>query len=287
MMNGKTVLITGATNGIGLATAQALAEQGAHVLIVGRNPDKTKTAAAEITARTGAQVDALIADLSVMADVRALADTVLAQVSHLDVLINNAGGVFLDERKTTADGLEMTFALNHMSYFLLTNWLLDLLRASGPARIVNLSSSAGSTVRAFDFDDMQSEQRYSGFGAYAQSKLANVLFTYKLARMLAGTGVTANALHPGVVATGFAANNSNKIVALFLKLSRMFLLTPEKGASTAIYLASSPEVEGVTSSYFIKSKSVRSNPISYDEAVQDRLWDVSAEIARERGFPVP
>jgi len=273
---GKTVLITGATNGIGRAAALQLAKQGATMVIVGRNPAKTAQTVDEIKAQSGNPlVNGLIADLSSMADVRRLAAEFSQKYTRLDVLINNAGGVFAS-RKLTVDGYEHTFAFNHLAYFLLTNLLLNQLKASAPARIVNVSSGVhvGAVI---DFDDLQSQKNYGGNQAYGQSKLANVLFTYALARRLAGSGVTVNASRPGVVATGFGENNGGllRLVARFLHL---FALTPEKGADTVVYLASSPEVEGITGKYWYKREPIPSSPVSYDEAAQQRLWEVSAQL---------
>lgn len=284
-MQGKTVLVTGATNGIGKVTATELAKMGAQVVIIGRSAAKVDATLNEIRAKSGgkAQVSALVGDLSLMSEVRRLAAEFRQQHSRLDVLVNNAGGVF-SERKVTAEGLEWTFALNHMSYFLLTNLLLDLLKASAPSRIVSVSSGA-HTMGKLNFDDLQNEQNYNmgGFRAYSQSKMMNIQFTYALARRLAGSGVTANVLHPGAVATGFGMNNGSLMLRLF-GLFRPFMLTPEKGADTMIYLASSPEVEGVSGQYFDRRKSIRSVAYSYDEAAQERLWEMSEQIA---GIRVP
>jgi retinol dehydrogenase 14 len=273
----KTILITGATSGIGRATAESLAQQGAQVVLVGRNHAKTEAAVDAIRRATGnASVDCLLADLSVQAQVRALAEQFRARYPRLDVLINNAGGVFR-YRRLTADGLEMTFALNHLSYFLLTNLLLDTLVASGPARIVNVASRAGVRLRGLDFDDLQSARRYFGFTAYARSKLANLLFTFELARRLAGTGVTANAMHPGLVATGFGAQNGRLWQWLYVYINAVGR-TPAQGADTLTYLATSPEVEGVTGQFYFERRPLRSSPASYDEAAARRLWDISMRL---------
>lgn len=278
-MNGKTILITGATNGIGKVTALELAKMGASVVIVGRSQSRTESVASEIkvTSKNDA-VDTLIGDLSSMADARQVADEFKRKHQRLDVLVNNAGAVF-NTRQETVDGYEMTFALNHLSYFLLTNLLLDTLKASTPARIVNVSSDAhrGFTL---DFDDLQNKKHYGtgGFGAYGRSKLANVLFTYELARRLAGTGITANVLHPGFVATGFGHNNGRAMALIMGVIHRLFALTPEQGAETTIYLASSPQVEDITGKYFDKCKAVQSSPQSYDEAAARRLWEISESL---------
>jgi NAD(P)-dependent dehydrogenase (short-subunit alcohol dehydrogenase family) len=281
-MQGKVCLVTGATLGIGKVTAQALADKGATVVIVGRNPQKTADTVAEIKAATeNPQVMAIVADLSSQAEVRRVASEFLAQHSQLHVLVNNAGAAFTS-RHTTVDGLEMTFALDHLAYFLLTTLLLPTLKASAPARIVNVASDAHRGAK-INFADLQSERRYTTFGAYGQAKLANIMFTYELARQLRGTGVTANTLHPGFVASGFAKNNGAALKFIMSTVVRPMQISVEKGAQTSIYLASSPEVEGVTGQYFDKSKPVKSNPASYNEADQQRLWEISEQLV---GLPV-
>src|ERR1700676_5293299 len=233
LMAGESVLCTGGTGGIGKATAIGLAALGARVGITGRDPARTEAAAAGIRATPGSPaVDAFAADLSVQAGVRRLAVQVLDTYPRLDVLVNNAGG-FWAHRHVTADGLEHTFAVNHLAPFLLTRLLLDRLKASAPARIVTVSSGAHTTGK-IDFGDLQGERRYSGQRAYSQSKLANVMFTYELARRLDGTGVTAAVLHPGVVRTGFAAEYPPPMWKALLPLVRLFLKTPEQGAATSI-----------------------------------------------------
>jgi len=275
----QTILVTGATAGIGVPTARVLAERGAAVVLVGRNRAKCEATAAQIKQQTGnPNVAYLVADLSVLADVRRLAAEFQARHNRLDVLVNNAGAIFLS-RKVTAEGLEMTFALNHLSYFLLTTLLLDTLKASTPARIVNVSSRAHQRVR-MNFDDLQGEKRYDGQAAYGQSKLANILFTYELARRLAGSGVTANALHPGIVASNFATNNG-LVGRLFRLVANPFSISNEQGAQTSIYLAASPEVEGVTGKYYELCKEKRSSPQSYDEGIARRLWEVSEQMTSQ------
>lgn len=273
----KTALVTGATSGIGKATAEALARQGMTVVLVARDAEKGRAVLEEIRSKSGnPNLDVLLADLSSQAAIRRLAEEFQRKYSKLHVLVNNAGGVF-SARKLTVDGLEYTFAFNHLAYFLLTNLLLDTLRASAPARIVNVSSGAQGMGK-INFADLQGEQRYSVQAAYSQSKLANVLFTYALARRLEGTGVTANVLHPGVVRTNFGRVETPLLWRVLFPLIDPFMLTPEKGAETAVYLATSPEVEGVSGKYFAKQKAVRSHSISYDQAVQERLWEVSAQL---------
>lgn len=277
-MERKVVLITGATDGLGKAAALALAKQGATVVIVGRDPAKTRATAGEIKEQSGTpSADGLVADLSSMAEVRRLANELRQGYSRLDVLINNAGAIFA-RRQATVDGYERTFALNHLSQFLLTNLLLDMLEAGAPSRIINVSSQAHEGG-AIDFDDLQGERSYGigGGRAYSRSKLANIMFTYELARRLAGAGVTANALHPGTVATRFGEDNGG-MMRLGMRMFHRFAISAEEGADTIIYLASSPEVEGVTGRYWEKRRPIRSSPASYDEGAQKRLWDVSAQM---------
>lgn len=276
-MAGRTVLVTGSTSGIGRATATALAAQGARVGVVGRDPGCNETTASEIRrAVPHARVDTFAADLSAQAGVRALADDVLTRWDHLDVLVNNAGASY-HRRTLTVDGLERTFALNHLAPFLLTNLLLDRLRASAPARVVTVSSGAQAMGR-LDLDDLQGERSFSGMRAYGQSKLANVLFTYELARRLEGTDVTANTLHPGVVRTGLGADDPPRMFLVLGPFIRPFMKTPEQGAATSVHLASSPEVEGVTGTYFANKQPRRTHRITYDRALAARLWDISAEL---------
>ncbi|MBZ0282729.1 MAG: SDR family oxidoreductase [Anaerolineae bacterium] len=280
-MNGKICLVTGATNGIGKATAQALAQMGATVVIVGRNPAKCAAVVSEIKQISGNNnVEALVGDLSVMAEVQQVADQFKAKYQKLHVLVNNAGASFL-KREVTAEGLEKTFALNHLSYFLLTNLLLDTLKASAPARIVNVSSDAHKGAR-LDFDDLQSEKGNFGANAYGRSKLANIVFSYELARRLSGTGVTVNVLHPGLVRTGFASNMGVVLSTVIDFFMRFVGLTPEQGAQTSVYLATSPDVENVTGKYWVKSKAVSSSPASYDEATWTRLWEASDKLVAVR-----
>ena len=275
-MAGKTVLVTGGTGGIGRATAMGLAMMGAHLGITGRDGGRTEEAAAEIRAASGGQVDVFVADLSSQSEVRGLADEVLQAYPRLDVLVNNVGG-YWNTRHVTADGLERTFALNYLAPFLLTNLLLDRLKQSAPARVVTVASNAHTTGR-IDFDDLQGERSYSGSRAYSQSKLGNVLFTYELARRLAASTVTANALHPGVVNTSFGAEDPGGVQRLFVPFVRPFLKTPVQGAATSIHLASSPDLGQVSGRYFPNSKPKRSSKASYDQAAAARLWQVSAGL---------
>src|SRR6266545_68115 len=275
-MNGKICLITGGTNGIGKSTAQGLARMGATVVIVGRNAQKTSRVVEEIRAASGNKnVDSLLADLSSQQEVRRLANDFKSKYSHLHVLLNNAGGFFM-RRQLSVDGIEMTFALNHLAYFLLTNLLLDTIKASAPARIINVSSGAHTSGK-IEFDNLQGERDYRP-RAYDNSKLANILFTVELARRLEGTGVTVNALHPGFVATGFAKNNGKVIAALVSVFAPLVARSPVKGAETSIYLASSPNVEGMTGKYFYDSQVISAAPQATDMVVARKLWDASTEM---------
>jgi retinol dehydrogenase 14 len=281
-MHGKTVLITGGTGGIGRAAAISLASMGASVGVTGRDRARAERAAAEITRESGnPAVDVFVADMSSQTEVWRLAGEVLSAYPRLDVLLNNVGG-FWAHRHATADGLEHTFALNHLAPFLLTNLLLERLVASAPARVVTVSSGAQAQGK-IDFDDMMGERKYSGQRAYSQSKLANVMFTYELAKRWEGTGVTATALHPGVTRTAFGAEDSAHTMAPIIAVLRPFMRSPERGADTAVYLASSPEVEGVTGRYFANRKAKNSHESSYDTATTARLWRVSADLV---GLPV-
>lgn len=276
-MNGKICLVTGATNGIGKAAAQALAQMGATVVVVGRDAQKTARVTEEIKSISANQnVDFLLADLSSQQEVRRLAEEFKSKYSHLHVLLNNAGGTFAT-RQLSVDGIEMTFALNHLAYFLLTNMLLETMKASAPARIINVSSDAHSGGR-IDFDNLQGEQIFSSFGPYGNSKLANILFTTELARHLEGTGVTANALHPGLTSTGFGRNNPGFLMKIMGAVIPLIARSPEKGAETSIYLASSTAVQGITGKYFVDSKVTQPAPQAADRAVAIRLWDVSTQM---------
>ncbi len=278
---GRTVLVTGGTGGIGMATALGLAALGAHVAITGRDPERTQVAAHEIRAAAGGgRVDAFVADLSSQAEVRRLAREVLARLSSIDVLVNNVGG-YWNTRHVTADGLERTFALNHLAPFLLTTLLLDRLGHSAAARVVTVSSGAQAAGR-IDFGDLHGERAYSGARAYNQSKLANVLFTYELARRLRGRSVTANALHPGVVRTSFGAEDPGRAQRVVVPLLRPLMKSPARGAATSIRLASDPELSQVTGCFFVDGRPRRSSPRSYDQATAARLWEVSAAATGTR-----
>jgi NAD(P)-dependent dehydrogenase (short-subunit alcohol dehydrogenase family) len=282
-LSGKVCLVTGATAGVGLVTARALAQRGATVCIVGRNRQRSEAAVRQIQDSTGSQpVEFLLGDLSSQSDIRRLAQEFQGRHARLDVLVNNAGGMFLI-RQESVDGIEMTLALNHLAYFLLTNLLLDLLKSSAPARVVSVASQAHRFAPRIDFDDLQRRKSYGGFRVYAESKLANVLFSAELARRLAGTGVTSNALHPGFVASNFFATPGMRpLLGRLMGLSaRLFAISPEEGAKTSIYLAASPEVEGITGKYFEKQKPVIPSRAAQDETAARRLWEVSEELTRQ------
>lgn len=275
-MNGKTCLVTGANSGIGKATAQGLAAMGATVVMVCRDQDKGQSAQAEIVAASGnPAVNLMIADLSSQASIRQVASDFKAKYPHLHALINNAA-VNLSQRTVTADGIEMVFAVNHLAPFLLTHLLLDVLKASAPARVVNVASRGHS--RSMDFDNLQGEKGFRQSAAYSQSKLANVLFTYELARRLEGSGVTANCLDPGAVRTNLG-RDFRGFYRIFLAVLWPLMISPVDGAQTSLYLAASPEVAGVSGKFFFNKKEIRSAPISYDEATARRLWQVSAALA--------
>jgi retinol dehydrogenase 14 len=276
-MAGKTVLITGGTGGIGRATAIGLASLGARVGITGRDRARAEAAAAAIAKESGnPAIDVFVADMSSQAEVRRLAAEVLAAYPKLDVLINNVGG-FWSHRHVTADGLEHTFALNHLAPFLLTSLLLDRLRMSAPARIVTVASAAQG-MGAIDFADLMGERKYSGQSAYNQSKLANVMFTYELARRLDGSGVTATVLHPGMTNTSFSSEDPSRLLAPLVAVMRPFMRKPAKGAETPIFLASSPDVAGITGKYFADLAEKEPNTTSHDRATTGRLWEISADL---------
>ena len=275
-MQNKICLITGATSGIGQATAMGLAKIGATVIVAGRDEKRCQNTVAHIQQETGNfHVDYLLADLSFQAQIRQMAEEFKSRYQHLDVLVNNAAAIFFF-RRVSADGIEMNFALNHLAYFLLTNLLLDMLKASVPARIVNVASNSHYGQHLV-FDNLELKRSYNPMRAYGRSKLCNLYFTYELARRLEGTGVTVNAMHPGFVHTNMGANNG-WLVRLFLPLVHRNSLTPEQGASTAVYLSSSPDVEGVTGKFFVRKRERASDPVSHDEAAARRLWEVSEEM---------
>jgi NAD(P)-dependent dehydrogenase (short-subunit alcohol dehydrogenase family) len=272
----KVCVLTGGTSGIGRETAVALAALDARLVLVCRDAGRGEETIDEIAARTGRRDVALhLADLSVQRDVRRVAAELLDGYPRIDVLLNNAGIINL-HRTLTADGIEAVFATNHLAYFLLTLLLLDRLLASGPARIVNVASEA-HRFGQLDFDDLGNTRRYRAMRVYGQSKLANILFTYELARRLAGSAVTANCLHPGAVGTRLGHNNGTIARLLATALKPLFR-SPAEGADTSIWLASSPDVDGVTGEYFVRRKPKRSSAATYDEATARRLWDVSVAL---------
>lgn len=276
VMKNKNCIVTGANSGLGRVTATELAKMGAAVTIVCRDEERGRTALNEIRSLSGINsVELLIADMSSQSSIRSLANEIVTKFDRLDVLVNNAGTIF-GSRHLSEDGIEMTFALNHLGYFQLTLLLLDLLKKSNPARIVNVASGAHYSG-SIDFEDIQLDAEYSGWKAYSQSKLANVLFTYELSRRLDGTGVTVNCLHPGVVRTGFGKSETLPFRLLFL-LIKPFLISDRKGADTQIYLASSPNVADVSGIYFDKRKEKRSSEESYREGVAKKLWELSLEL---------
>ena len=276
-MNGKICLVTGATDGIGKVSARVLAEMGAKVIIVGRNPEKSAAVLTELKSISrNENIDLLMADLAVMKEVRDLAEQVISRYDRLDVLLNNAGGYFA-KHEITSDGLEMTFALNHMSYFLLTNKLMGLLKSSVPARIVNVSSDAHYGVD-IEFDNLNGEQDYKAWKAYQKSKLANVLFTYELLKKVPAD-ITVNCLHPGFVATNFGNNNGGFVSPVLKIAKRISAIDPEEGAKTSIFLCSSPEVEEVSGKYFFKCQPKTSSRESRNMDTAKRLWQISSDIA--------
>jgi NAD(P)-dependent dehydrogenase (short-subunit alcohol dehydrogenase family) len=289
-MAGKVCLVTGATAGIGAETAEALARRGATVCLVGRSAERLAATARRIQEQTGnPTVVPFRADLSAQADIRRLADEFRARCERLDVLVNNAGAMFLT-RQESVDGIEMTWALNHLAYFLLTNLLLDRLEAAAPSRVICVASDAHHWPSYIDFDDLQwRRRRYRGMWAYAESKLANVLFTFELARRLkgAGKGVTANALHPGFVASRFFTSSGMTGVmgGLMRASAGLLAISPERGAATSIYLASAPDLGDVSGQYFEKQKPVRASEAARDEAAARRLWESSEEMTRLPASP--
>ena len=273
-MNGKVCVVTGATSGIGKAAATALARQGAQVVVVGRDPARAEATAAEIGAVSTVPPKVEIADLASMEQVRALAGR-LASLERIDVLINNAGLV-LGEHRVTQDGFEHVFAVNHLAPFLLTNLLLPKLTGSAPARVITVTSDAHSAAK-LDLDDPNLEHGWDSWRSYANSKLANILFTRELARRLDGTGVTANCAHPGVVRTGFG-RESRPLLKLGITIARPFMASPERGADTIVYLASSPDVAGQTGGYYVKRQRREPSAAARDDTAARELWELSERM---------
>ncbi len=271
----KIIMVTGANSGIGKEAALQLAEQGARVVMVCRNRERGEPALAEIKAQSGNDtVELMTADFESQRQIRDLAETYQRTHDRLDVLVNNAG-LYLSKRHETEDGVEATWAVNHLAPFLLTNLLLEVIKASAPARIVTVASDA-HRAGTLDFDDLEMKQKYRWIAAYAQSKLANVVFTYELARRLEGSGVTATCMHPGTVATGIWNRNKNVLNA-FLRLFKPVYMNPKKSAEAVVRLAVAPDVEGVTGKYFDRMNKARPLADAYDEEIAARLWQVSAE----------
>ena len=278
-MKGQICLVTGANAGIGKQTALELAQMGATVVLVARNRERGEAARAEIAAG-GRAVELLQADFSSPASIQVMTEAFKARYDRLDVLVNNAG-VYLTQREETADGLEMTFAVNHLGYFMTTLLLWDRLLAAPSARVIVLSSNAHQQAK-LNFDDLQNKRRFAGFSAYSQSKLANLLFTYELDRRRGDAPVTVNAVHPGFVASNFGRNNRGLIGLVMTRLVPLFAKTVVQGAATSVYLASSPEVAGVSGQYFTNCRAVKSAPQSYDRAAAERLWTISEELTGVR-----
>ena len=274
-MQGKTVVATGASSGIGEAAVLALAKSGARIVFVARDEKRAQSTLAKLEAAApGLEHQRRLADLSSMAETRRAGLAIAASEPRIDVLINNAGAMFT-ERHVTPEGLDLTFTLNHMAYFVMTAALRDKLVASAPSRIVSTSSMAQASL---DFADLQGAKRYNGWQAYARSKLANILFTRELSRRLGGTGVTANCFHPGAVATRFGAS-AGGFTGFMLPIARRLFITPDKGADTLVYLASSPEVANVTGGYFVKRKVAEPSAAARDDDAARRLWEASEKLA--------
>jgi len=280
-VQGKVCVVTGATSGIGLESARGIAALGAHVVMIGRNPTKAHDAAEDVRRTAGGPVDVMLADFASLASVRALAGEVAERYPRIDVLLSNAG-VYRVRRQVTGDGFEETFAVNHLAAFLFVNQLLGVMRSSSPSRVVVVASAAHYGA-SLDFDDLQSERSYRSMRVYSKSKLANVMTTYALARRLEGSGVTANSLHPGFVATNLGSGNRIPVKP-FMWLFRLTgrAISVRDGADTSIYLSSSPEVDGVSGKYFDSRREKMSSPQSYDEDAQERLWEISERLTGMR-----
>jgi retinol dehydrogenase-12 len=280
----QTALITGGTNGIGKETARELSQKGINVTIVGQTKEKCIRVSTQLREETGNQVDWISEDLSSLEGVKNTALIFKEKYSKLDILINNAGAYF-NKKIITIDGFEKTFALNHLNYFYLTYLLMDLLRDNPSARIINVSSMAHAGIRVFDFENLQGEKKYLGWEAYSKSKLCNLFFTYELSRLLEGTNITVNALHPGYVATGFANNNGPLYKVLTSLGAKLIARKPERGVETIIFLAISPEVKNISGKYFSNFIAVRSSHLSYDRSIAERLWKTSLELVSNQNHP--
>ena len=283
-MQGKICLVTGSSRGIGFFTALKLAQQGAHVIIVSHDREHCKQAHTKIINAAGENSARFyVADLSSMSEIRQFANNFRQDYEHLDVLVNNVGGWFPNYRESE-DGFEMTFVLNHLSYFLLTGLLIDLLKNRRHARIINVSSDAHKTISGINFQDLQYQNQYRAFQAYSQSKLANIMFTYELAKQLEGSGVTVNALHPGLVNSKLYRHYGilTPVINLFISI---FGKSSQKGAETSIFLASSRDVNNATGKYFVDSEQKRSSPASYDKEQAKRLWEISERMT-DFNYPI-
>jgi retinol dehydrogenase 12 len=276
-VKGKICIVTGATSGIGRSTALGLARRGASLALVCRDPARAEVVVRAIRDETGSTAVAVfLADLASQAAIRRVADALLERHARIDLLVNNAGVVNL-QRRVTEDGIEEVFAVNHLAYFLLTHLLLPRLRESAPARVVNVASDAHKFVKGINFDDVGFGDGYKSMRVYGHSKLANLLFTFELARRLDGAGVTANCVHPGAVATGLGKNNGT-IANVLIRTLAPFFRSPDKGAATTLHVATSPTLDGVTGRYFANCRETRSSPASHDRDAAQRLWDLSANL---------
>jgi len=276
-MEGKLCMVTGATSGIGFCTALELASMGASVVIIGRNEAKCQATVDRIRNEcSSSSVSFYVADLSSQAQIRQLSQKFHEQFDHLDVLVNNAGGFFLF-RKLSAEGIEMTFALNHLAYFLLTGLLIDMLRISPAARVINVSSGSHWNKK-LDFKDIQMAKFYDPIQAYGRSKLANILFTNELSRRLAGTRITANSMTPGIVATDIWKKVHPLLTPILFPVIKLLGNTPEEGAQTSIYLTTSPDVSGISGKYFVDMREVKPDPTTYNAQIAHQLWQKSAEL---------
>tara|TARA_Y100001936_G_scaffold51228_1_gene49809 strand:+ start:2128 stop:2979 length:852 start_codon:yes stop_codon:yes gene_type:complete len=278
-VNNKNILITGATSGIGRESALALAKMGANITFIARNKLKAENLLTEINKISNGKNSFIIADLSSQKDIKIASDSYIDKNISLDILLNNAGLINF-KRKETIDGFEETFAINHLAYFSLTNLLLDKIKESNSARIVNVSSAAHQFVKRMNFDDIQSEKSYRPFKVYGYTKLANILFTKKLSSILENTKVTVNCVHPGVVGTSFGQNNSNNLNKVLSFIARPFMITSEKGAETSIYLCSSPDVSNISGQYFYNCKVTKTSKWAQSKEDADRLWELSKEMVR-------
>ena len=278
-VNNKNILITGATSGIGRESALALAKMGANITFIARNKLKAENLLTDINKISNGKNSFIIADLSSQKDIKIASDSYIDKNISLDILLNNAGLINF-KRKETIDGFEETFAINHLAYFSLTNLLLDKIKESNSARIVNVSSAAHQFVKRMNFDDIQSEKSYRPFKVYGYTKLANILFTKKLSSILENTKVTVNCVHPGVVGTSFGQNNSNNLNKVLSFIARPFMITSEKGAETSIYLCSSPDVSNISGQYFYNCKVTKTSKWAQSKEDADRLWELSKEMVR-------